>query len=194
MKSKRFFSGPFLAILVLTAILVSFFSVEFIRLKNQGPTGSMPQTTQVTQASSSTTAATTATTAATAASAIAATPSPATDTEPAVTSAAAPTGAMTAAPTAAPTGATTALTSTTTRIAVRLITPEQAQAIAMDEIGKNAKLLSIKSELDNHPPKYDVTLTMGGYVYELEIHAVTGAIIDFEKDPMDDRGETTRPH
>lgn len=64
----------------------------------------------------------------------------------------------------------------------------------MDEVGKSAKLLSILSELDNHPPKYDVTLTMGVYVYELEIHAVTGAIIDFEKDPIDDRGEATRPH
>jgi len=65
------------------------------------------------------------------------------------------------------------------------ISAEQAAGIAVNQIGKGAQVTKTESEFDENPPKYELTVIYGGYRYELEIHARTGAIIDFEKKKLD---------
>lgn len=68
----------------------------------------------------------------------------------------------------------------------KYITKEQAIEIAINKVGAGAKLIEIESDLDDNPPKYELEIQLGNYEYEIEIHAITGSIIDFEKDEIDD--------
>ncbi len=68
----------------------------------------------------------------------------------------------------------------------KYISTEQAIEIGMNKVGIGAKLVEIKSELDDNPPKYELVIISGNHEYELEIHAITGSVIDFEKDDIHD--------
>ena len=65
---------------------------------------------------------------------------------------------------------------------VKYISESAAIQIALDKIGANARVLEIELEKDDNPSKYELELTDGTYEYEVEIHAVSGVIIDFEKE------------
>lgn len=67
----------------------------------------------------------------------------------------------------------------------KYISKEEAIEIAMKKVGPGGSLVEIKSDLDDNPPKYELEIILGNYEYELEIHAITGAIIDFDKDEID---------
>lgn len=66
------------------------------------------------------------------------------------------------------------------------ISSEEAIKIGKNKVGAEAKLIKIEADLDDNPPKYNIELVLGDYEYELEIHAITGAVIDFERDEIDD--------
>lgn len=66
------------------------------------------------------------------------------------------------------------------------ISSEEAIKIGKNKVGAEAKLMKVEADLDDNPPKYNIELVLGNYEYELEIHAITGAVIDFEKDEIDD--------
>lgn len=68
----------------------------------------------------------------------------------------------------------------------KYISTDEATKIGLNKVGKGAKLIKIKSDLDDNPPKYKLEILLEKYEYEIEIHAITGAIIDFEKDEVDD--------
>ena len=72
------------------------------------------------------------------------------------------------------------------------ITPDQAAAIAMARIGAQARLISIDQDTDDNPPVYEIRAADQNYSYEIEVHAITGAILDFEKEEIeeDDESET----
>ncbi len=67
-------------------------------------------------------------------------------------------------------------------IKVKYITKDEAIEIGLKKLGSEAVLIDIESDLDDNPPKYELEFVLGKYEYEIEIHAITGAIIDFEKD------------
>lgn len=67
----------------------------------------------------------------------------------------------------------------------KYISKDEAIAIALKRVGSGARLVEIESDLDDNPPKYEIELILGNYEYEIEIHAITGAIIDFDKDEID---------
>lgn len=72
--------------------------------------------------------------------------------------------------------------------AVQLISVDQAKTVAFDQVGGEVSLIEIELDRYGNPPKYDLVLIAGGYKYQLEIHAVTGAIIALEKETADDEG------
>ncbi len=65
---------------------------------------------------------------------------------------------------------------------VKYITKEAAFKIALDRIGKSATLDEIEFEKDDNPPKYEIEMYDDKYEYEFEIHAITGAILEYERD------------
>lgn len=70
--------------------------------------------------------------------------------------------------------------------AAQAITKEQAQEIALKHAGFTADQvtrLRAEYEIDEGVPQYDVEFHEGGWEYEFEIHAETGAIISYDKDP-----------
>lgn len=73
------------------------------------------------------------------------------------------------------------------------LTPDEAADIARDLVDGDMTILSMELEDDDNPPKYDITFLSGDFLYEIEIHAVTGAVIEFEKeyqeDDVEDDGE-----
>ena len=71
-------------------------------------------------------------------------------------------------------------------VKAKYITKDKAIEIGINKVGSGSKLIEIESDLDDNPPKYELVLHLGNYEYELEIHAITGAVIDFEKDEIDD--------
>ena len=68
----------------------------------------------------------------------------------------------------------------------KYISKDEATEIGLNKVGVGAKLIKIKSDLEDNPPKYELQIILGDYEYELEIHAITGAVIDFEKEEIDD--------
>ena len=67
-------------------------------------------------------------------------------------------------------------------IQLKYITKEEAIKIALAKIGKDAKLDEIEFESDDNPPKYEIEMYDDKYEYEIEIHAITGAILEFERE------------
>jgi len=80
---------------------------------------------------------------------------------------------------------TAAPTETTEEI---LLTPEEAEKIALDHLGFAAdqvQRLKTEFEFDDGVPQYDVQFHDGPWEYEFEIHAQTGKILSFDKDRDD---------
>lgn len=66
----------------------------------------------------------------------------------------------------------------------KLISESEAIKIGLEKVGDGAKLIEVDADLDDNPPKYELEIICGDYEYELEIHGITGAILDFEKDEL----------
>ena len=64
----------------------------------------------------------------------------------------------------------------------KYITKEKAIEIALAKIGSKAVLDEIEFEQDDNPPKYEIEMYDDKYEYEIEIHAITGAVLEFERD------------
>ena len=67
----------------------------------------------------------------------------------------------------------------------QLITPQQAQDIALEQAGVTADEvtgLHTVMDIDNGRQEYDVEFRVGHLEYEYEIDAVTGQILSFDKD------------
>lgn len=67
-------------------------------------------------------------------------------------------------------------------VEVKYITKEKAIQIAIARIGSNATLDEIEFEKGDNPPKYEIEMYDDKYEYEIEIHAITGAVLDFERE------------
>lgn len=66
-----------------------------------------------------------------------------------------------------------------------LLTPEEAQAIALEDAGLSADAvpyIDVDYDLDDGVPEYNVEFFHDGTEYDYEIHAETGAIRSREKD------------
>jgi uncharacterized membrane protein YkoI len=83
--------------------------------------------------------------------------------------------------------ATTKNASGSTTTPIKYITVNQARQIILDRIGTaNLKVVEIKLENSDYPPKYEIKLTDGKYKYEAKVHAVTGLVIEIDKEESDD--------
>ncbi len=58
---------------------------------------------------------------------------------------------------------------------------EKAVQIAIEYLGGNATVVEVEQELNKRVPKYEIKLIDADYKYEVEVHAQTGEVIDFEK-------------
>ena len=106
----------------------------------------------------------------------------------------APTAATTAGATKSSTPTSTAATAGTTRIttasttkspttANQYITAEKARQTALDRIHTaNLQVVEMELDTDEYPPKYEIKLIDSLYKYEVEIHAVTGQVIEIDKE------------
>ena len=72
-----------------------------------------------------------------------------------------------------------------TQIFNQLISLDDAKTIALAQVSSGAVILEADFDDDDNPPKYEITLVAGGYEYEIEIHAVTGSIIEMEREPAE---------
>jgi len=72
-----------------------------------------------------------------------------------------------------------------------LITLEQAEAIALSQFDGEVRVLESEDNTDDNPPHYELELTDGQYDYEIKIHALTGAVIDYEREPIEDVDDET---
>lgn len=69
------------------------------------------------------------------------------------------------------------------------ITLEDAKEIALKDAGVNAEDAKFDDrdlDLDDGTPYYEIEFTADGFEYEYEIHAVSGKIIESEREPVDD--------
>lgn len=67
-------------------------------------------------------------------------------------------------------------------VGVKYITKEEAIKKALERIGRDAKLDEIEFKKNNNPPKYEIEMYNSDYEYEIEVHAITGAILKFERE------------
>lgn len=68
------------------------------------------------------------------------------------------------------------------------LTREQAQAIALSHVGLTAsdvRGLRVEYDVDDGVPVYEVEFHAGGFEYDYEIHALTGAILKSQKERDD---------
>ncbi len=66
------------------------------------------------------------------------------------------------------------------------ISTEKAKSIALNHAGLSADKVSfIKAEFDKEDNAYEIEFVNGGFDYEYEIDAVSGKILDFEKEKAD---------
>lgn len=94
------------------------------------------------------------------------------------------TQAVTTGPTTVPSTSDPAATTTRSE-APGLLTAEQARIIALDQFDSDVRVLEQENHTEDNPPHYEFELTDGHYDYDLKIHAVTGAVIDYEKEPVE---------
>jgi hypothetical protein len=66
------------------------------------------------------------------------------------------------------------------------ISTDKAQQIAVDYVGHSSSVVSIVPDFTENPPVYDLELVDTHYEYWIKIHAITGAILEFEKEEIDD--------
>lgn len=86
------------------------------------------------------------------------------------------------------TAATQEPTAPSTADPAQLIGEEQAKTIALEHAAlKEADVtrLRVEYEIDDGVQQYDVEFHNGGFEYEYEINANTGAVISFDKDKED---------
>ena len=67
-------------------------------------------------------------------------------------------------------------------VASKIISKDKAIEIGLKKIGSKSKLITVDSVLDDNPPKYILTISKNKSKYYIEIHAKTGAILDYEKE------------
>ena len=76
-------------------------------------------------------------------------------------------------------------TSTGTASTAKFITASQAGAAAAQRIGTTGlRVVAATLEASDYPPKYEVKLMDSQYKYEVEVHAVTGLVIETEREPL----------
>jgi uncharacterized membrane protein YkoI len=80
------------------------------------------------------------------------------------------------------TSTTASNTTASTTVNARLITEANARSIAIAAIGSTAYVKEVEFEPGDYPPVYEVKLLYAGKEYKIEVHAVTGAILDVERD------------
>ena len=61
---------------------------------------------------------------------------------------------------------------------------DKAKEIALGRV-PGAQVIKVEFDMDDGVPVYQVEMVKDGYEYEVEIHAKTGKIIDFEQDYLD---------
>lgn len=67
-------------------------------------------------------------------------------------------------------------------VGVKYITKEEAIKKALERIGRDAKVEEIEFKKDSNPPRYEIEMYNNDYEYEIEVHAITGAILKFDRD------------
>lgn len=67
---------------------------------------------------------------------------------------------------------------------VQLLSKTDVIAIAQAQVGVGT-VIEIELDREDNPPLYDIKLIAGGYKYELKVHAVTGALLDLEKERIE---------
>ncbi len=65
------------------------------------------------------------------------------------------------------------------------ISAGQAEAIALALVCPQGQVVKSSFESDENPLSYEVSVICDGQRYEIKIHAVTGAVIEYEKDDED---------
>lgn len=65
-----------------------------------------------------------------------------------------------------------------------VISEEKALEIGFKKVGSGGKLENINAYLDDNPPKYKIEIIKNKQKYRFEIHARTGAILEYEKEKM----------
>lgn len=65
---------------------------------------------------------------------------------------------------------------------VQLISLEDAIKIALAQVGADAVVVSSELDKCDYPPEYEFKITAGGFKYEIDIHAITGAVISLDKE------------
>jgi len=76
---------------------------------------------------------------------------------------------------------TTAGTSSTAKV----LSASQASAIAVRRIATaGLRVLATEFESGDYPPKYEVKLSDGTYKYEVAVHAVTGLVLEVERERL----------
>lgn len=65
-----------------------------------------------------------------------------------------------------------------------LISEEKALEIGFKKVGSGGNLENIKAYLDDNPPKYKIEIIKNKQKYKFEIHARTGAILEYEKEKL----------
>ncbi len=76
-----------------------------------------------------------------------------------------------------------------------LITPHQAKQIALDGFSvdaKNATFIKVELDRDDNIPVYEIEFVANGAVYEYEINAIDGSVLDRDVDRDDVPRSTTR--
>lgn len=88
----------------------------------------------------------------------------------------------------APTPAATPAATGTSHTLPQYISKEDATAIALEHAGLSATdvtRLKTEFDLDDGTPEFEVDFHHGGYEYDYEIHAVSGKILNWDKDRDD---------
>lgn len=69
---------------------------------------------------------------------------------------------------------------------VQLISLEDTTKIALAQVAGDAVILKSKLDRDDNTFEYEFKVTVGGFTYEIEINAVTGAVIGLDKEDGSD--------
>ena len=72
---------------------------------------------------------------------------------------------------------------------IQLLAKNDAIAIALAHVG-DGTIVEIDLKSEDNPPLYDIKLIAGGYKYEIKIHAITGAVLDLEKERVENADDS----
>lgn len=70
------------------------------------------------------------------------------------------------------------------------LTLKEVKTLALQQV--EGKVTEIELDTDDGRKHYDIEINDGAYEYELEIDAITGKVLKFEKDHEDDKGTTAK--